>query len=426
MRAVDAALDDPTSKISKWSEFRRRIALQAYHFDKDEVAAAGRLEACLAALGNAGTPDEQVDELAKMAEAFAIVGRGERAREILKLVHNDTLGYAVAPKKDPQYVFWRDVFERACNYDPTGRSARVEFFARLIAGMGETEGRSAAYRLTSAVLRHAALAGPNLGARVALLFETEGLTDWAEMVHSLLLGLIERRPELALAATHAWARLVLPYYGEAHNTTDGARKFVRSALELVSESQVRCLSELLRHRIESESSVVARVALLQSLLDATRARQGDVAALERSVARWQPEAPPDREDRSNSLPDPFGNVRSLREFGEKLSSDVPEETHYRVFEALLRLMPTAKLDDAQMLIRDHPELLADTRVVLAVARLAVSESQSAYARELLGRHRPSRGERAYWDTWRGGAKLDYYRCLIELEGTRPESRHLRN
>ncbi len=168
--------------------------------------------------------------------------------------------------------------------------------------------------------------------------------------------------------------------------------------------------------MEFESSVVARVALLQSLLDATRARQGDVVALERSVARWQLEAPPDREDRSDLSPDPFGNVRSLRVFGEKLSSNVSEETHYRVFEALLRLMPTARLDDAQTLIRDHPELLADTRVVLAVARLAMRESESAYARELLGSHRPSQSERAYWDTWRGGVKLDYYRCLIELDG----------
>ncbi len=143
MQTVDTALSDSTSEISKWSELRRRIALRAYHFDKDKVVATARLEACLAALSKARTPDEQVDELAKMAEAFAIVGRAERAREILKLLHNDTLGYALAPKKDPQYAFWRDVFERACNQDPTGRSARVEFFARLIAGMGETEGRNA-------------------------------------------------------------------------------------------------------------------------------------------------------------------------------------------------------------------------------------------------------------------------------------------
>jgi hypothetical protein len=416
MQAVDTALSDPASEIRGWSEFRRRITLRAYHFDKDELAAACRLEACLTALGNAGTPDEQVDELAKMAKAFAIVGQAERAREILKLLHNDTLGYALAPKKDPQYAFWRDVFDRACSHDPMGRPARVQFFARLIAGMGETEGRSAAYRLTSTVLRHAALASPNLGARVASLFETEGLTDWTEMVHSLLLGLIERRPELALVATHTWARLVLPYYREPHYAMHSAEKFIQSALELVPEPQVRELSELLRFRVESESSIVSRIALLRSLRDATRARQRDVAVLERSIARWQPEAPPDREGRSDSSPDPFGNVQSLLEFGEQLSSDIPPEAQYRVSEALLRLLPTAKLVDAQTLIHHHPELLADLRVVLAVARLAVRESQSAFARGLLGRHRPSRGERAYWDTWRGGVKLDYYRCLIELEG----------
>ncbi len=236
------------------------------------------------------------------------------------------------------------------------------------------------------------------------------------MVNSLLLGLVERRPELALVATHSWARLVLPYYRKPHYTTDGARKFIQSALELVPKAQVRELSELLRFRIASESSITSRAALLRSLLDATRARQGDVAALERSVARWQPEAPPDSEDRSDSSPDPFGNVQSLLEFSEQLSSDIPPEAQYRAFEAVLRLLPTAKLLDAQRLIRQHPELLGDTRVALAVARLAMRENQAAYARELLGRHRPSQGERAYWDTWRGGVKLDYYRCLIELEG----------
>ncbi len=105
MQAVDTALSDPTAKISKWPEFRCRIALRAYQFDKDAVAATVRLEACVAALSNAATPDEQVDELAKIAEAFAIVGRAERAREVLKLLHSDTLGYALAPKKDPQYAF---------------------------------------------------------------------------------------------------------------------------------------------------------------------------------------------------------------------------------------------------------------------------------------------------------------------------------
>ncbi len=279
--------------------------------------------------------------------------------------------------------------------------------------MGETEGRSAAYRLTSAVLRHAALASPNLGARIASLFETEGLTDWAEMVHSLLLGLMGRRPELALIATHAWTRLVLPYHREPHYTTDGATKFIQSALELVPEAQVQELSELLRFRIELESSIASRLALLRSLLDATRARQGDVAALERSVARWAPEAPPDREDRSDSLPDPFGNVQSLPEFGERLSSDIPPETQYRVVKALLRLLLTAKLVDVQKLIRHHPELLADARVVLAVARLAMRENQRAYARELLDKHRPSRGERAY-KRWESATRRSSERVIAHL------------
>jgi hypothetical protein len=48
--------------------------------------------------------------------------------------------------------------------------------------------------------------------------------------------------------------------------------------------------------------------------------------------------------------------------------------------------------------------------------VAIAAGENSYARDLLNRFRPRSDERPYWDRWRGGIKIDYYRCLVELDG----------
>lgn len=81
------------------------MLLQAYDHDRDAETAAGRIEAIVNASLEVRTPEEQVEEIANNARAFALVGRTVRSRELLRNLHSETLGYARAPGKDPQYLF---------------------------------------------------------------------------------------------------------------------------------------------------------------------------------------------------------------------------------------------------------------------------------------------------------------------------------
>jgi hypothetical protein len=162
MAELDAVTSNAKHLVYQWPEFRRQVLLRAYEHDRDQNAAAARIEAIAESRIDAGTPDEQVEEITKNARAFALIGLGSRARALLASVHQHTLGYALAPKKDPQYIFWRDILVRASDADPSRRCERIEFMTRLITGMARTEGRDTAYRLTCTLLEQAAIVGPDL------------------------------------------------------------------------------------------------------------------------------------------------------------------------------------------------------------------------------------------------------------------------
>ncbi|WP_147696049.1 hypothetical protein, partial [Vogesella mureinivorans] len=83
------------------------------------------------------------------------------------------LGYALAPKKDPQYAIWRDILVLANAADPENRVKRVSNLMRQVGGMTETEGSSAAHRLTMSLIEEAMLVGPRFGFEVS-----KTLADW--------------------------------------------------------------------------------------------------------------------------------------------------------------------------------------------------------------------------------------------------------
>ncbi len=123
---------------------RRRLAVGAYRVDGDRVAAVDRLNVLTAELQES-TPSEQIDGLADLAIAFAAVGDIARAKQLLATVPEQCLGYALAPKKDPQYAIWRDILVLANNSDPESRIKRVSNLMRQVGGMsrnGRVVGRA--------------------------------------------------------------------------------------------------------------------------------------------------------------------------------------------------------------------------------------------------------------------------------------------
>jgi hypothetical protein len=370
---------NPKGLVFHWAEFRRAILLRGYEYDQDKNAAAARIQAILNTSIDASTPDEQVEEIARNARAFALIGFPSRSRELLTSIHEHTLGYALAPKKDPQYIFWQDVFVRASNADPGRRRERVEFMTRLLIGMAHTEGRNAAYRLTGALLEQAAIFGSDLAARTALVIERAGLVSWTGMVDPLFRGIVLRRPDLALAATYAWTGLVLPYYHEPYYRESETGKFIRVVIAAAPDGDLEAVTDLFRKRIEVEGAHNIRERLLRVLLDSLRVRGASSGALQQSIDRWREEAPPGAPENTSSPPDPYIGVRTLAEFDATLDG---KEVEYWATQAAERLILSTTFPEARVFLNEHSGLMGDRRIACAAARAAVAAGEFSYAREL--------------------------------------------
>jgi hypothetical protein len=256
---VDRAMTSGGGNLRFRLDVRQNVALTAFEFDADLLAATARLEGALKDLEHESTPENQVSAIAGFAKAFAAIGQEARVRELLSCIHDDTFGYAQAPKRDSQYLFWRDVFKHSCEADATGRASRVAFMLRLVKGMMHTEGRASAYRLTAALLEQAAMEGPSVAAAVAAELEHAGLVSWDGLLDNLLRGLVSRRPDLAMSAIQLWVRLVMPFYEEPHYQESRLGGFMSHTLAIVSASEISPAVEVLRAAIKAESSEDKRI-----------------------------------------------------------------------------------------------------------------------------------------------------------------------
>src|SRR3546814_4605036 len=63
-------------------------------------------------------------------------------------------------------AIWRDIMALANGVDPAHRAQRVSLLMRQVAGMTETEGSSAAHRLTMSLIDEAMQDGPRFGFEV--------------------------------------------------------------------------------------------------------------------------------------------------------------------------------------------------------------------------------------------------------------------
>ena len=183
---------------------RRAYARATFRYERDPGLAETRLAY---EPGIERTPAEQVAEAARTASALADFGLVDRAREILTKMHADGLGYSRAARKDPQYLLWKDLLSRACDEDPSGRPARLQFFARLLVGMADTEGSDAGGRLAPAFVDQAAHAGPAWARAAADFVEEIGLAAWRDLAAGILTGVAKcrTRPHGCVECT-VWSR----------------------------------------------------------------------------------------------------------------------------------------------------------------------------------------------------------------------------
>jgi len=291
------------------TNLRREAAVAIYRCTGDTAEASRRLEPMVEDLVE-DTPAQQIDELANLAISFAQVGNVARARALLARLPDESLGYALPPKKDPQYETWRELLERANEADPGGRPSRVAMLLRQVTGMMQTEGYSAAHRIAAPLLKEAAMCDAQTGWRAGRLLVEQGVIGWALLLDALLFGLVKRRPDLVPAAAVAWCELALPYYMEPYFSESELGTFIEATISAASPADVQAIAQLFLAAIETEARAHERAALLDRLCQAAKTRGASSRSMEDACERWKAESPPPRH---SYTPTRYDDVSSLAE-----------------------------------------------------------------------------------------------------------------
>ncbi len=211
---IDGLVENDDNNLSRSDLFRLKFIEAAYRCDHNQDDARRRIEAIESAIRSDRTPQDAVRFRADIAKAFCQVGSLDRAWKSLAAMHDDTFGYWLRAKKEPQYEFWAWAYLRACDADPACCGDFAKEFGRFILGMDETEGDETARRLIGDLLQGGASSPPVVAALIDRLIESS-LTSWAEIASSCLRGVATHNPHLSILCIDLFSRLVVPFYDGA-------------------------------------------------------------------------------------------------------------------------------------------------------------------------------------------------------------------
>lgn len=410
-RAVLREIDDAiaTSTLNGTWDIRLRLAVAAYRIDGDRAVAVARLQVLAGELQE-DTPSAQLDGLADLAMSLAAVGEVERAKLVLATVPEQCLGYALPPKKDPQYAIWRDIMVLANGIDSRQRAQRVSLLMRQVAGMTETEGSSAAHRLTMSLIDEAMQAGPRFGFDVSTSLADWHLISWPNRVDLLMTGMVRRRPETFMACATVWCGLCLPFYMEPYYRDPD--HFIDVATDAAGPGQIAQLAQMLLDAIEVASRAHERLALLQRLRTAAAKHGLQSAKLDAAVERWSSEAP---EPRCSYTPSKYDSEATLEELEHAFEAD-GNELNYNAPYRFAELAESAPLYLVQRMYERWDSLQSDARCRFMLVKRLAEAGEVEYARKLVLGYEQSKDPWSSWSQWMGGGKFRYFEARRLLDG----------
>ena len=394
---IEKRQTDPQSPLAL-SAPRRSFAVAMYNIEHDASAASERLayEA-----GKDWTPGEAFSRAAEAATALSHFGLQERASAVLRAVHTEGLGCYLRAKKDPQYLFWQEVFKRANRADISGRDTRVRFLGRFFEGLSNTEGRGVAQRSIEAVLEEAARCGAPLAAAILDMAELSDLTTWREMVECVVSGVVQADTAYVSIATILFTCIGLPFGIGNLEQTQGI--LVKNA----PAQQLAHVIQRIQSAVEVEIPADIRASNLENLFEIA-ARKGGALDLSQ-INRWRRDSPPDRTE-SGSDDDPFSAARDLQELKLIFGTLEGRSQAYRVKYALTRIAQSTPYEELKSFIDDEPDACANEQIYDEMARRALKLGRRREFEYFLGKLESLLQDRSSWGgTWSGDAKQRYYR-----------------
>lgn len=380
---------------------RRAYARAMFAKDGDSAKAIERIafDHCV----QERTPSEQLVHAAETAAVYLELGEHARARAAIEAMHLDGFGYALAAKKDPQYIWWCECYERACAEDPARRIERTQFFVRLLNGMSKTVGDNAGGRIIGAAFVEAGREGGILVPTVCNLAEQTDLSAWPDLVAGVVKGIVAARPEFAPAAAVVYGHLALPFTGRDFDFIG------RVLVEAAPDDNLAALVETLLICTETSAHPFWRATALTEIEGAARVR--GLYIPQARLQRWMGIT---TNDAGGDDLDPFAGVNTLDEFESELKAR-KGASDWRIRRAFERLITTGDYPTAKRIF-ESTSALSEYGPAELLAERAIEQGARADAVEMLHRLKVKSDERGSWGGWAGDARLKYHRVAVKLGG----------
>jgi len=414
VEAVDRILADHPMVRDRTFSLEMMIAKAVAKLGQDAEGAERRLDGLLERRDQ-GTPAQFLESTARLAEAFARVGRPARGQALLAEQRAHTLGYALRAKKDPQYAFWVTLLQKANQADPSRRSERVRVLARQAIGMASTEGSDAAGRIANDLILEAGMDSAQLGSSVADALLEAGLIDMPEIVDALMTGMVRRDPRLVLPCVETWRSLCLPFYRAAYYRESQEGNFIQEAIQAVNPEILDDVGRLLLDDIEIHAQIDVRPALVNALKAALSQRGANLAAVEAARVRIAGDAPLPRD--SGNSPMRYDDALDMSGLAERLDADAASgAVSFDAALAFQRLVSSSDFDLALGVFDRHPEICEDNRARFALVDRALAAGQREVAVRLTSEYQSGTDRSFSWSWMMGGGRQRYFRARLQLEG----------
>lgn len=406
------------NRISRFSSFRLVFAKEVYDFDGDQVKAIQRLRYLSDIIETEYTPHSAVQTRVELASSLAEVGAIDQAKEELSLIHKDTCGYWLAAKKEPQYLFWNEAFERACRTAPDKSKEFSAKFAQFVIGLSDTEGRSTGYRIVYELLQNSTTSPDQCAGIISRLIETD-LASWAYIVSAALQGIVLLRKDLAYPCFILYCKLVIPFASDkAYNAIapiyqrlpEGERKkaeeyFVRCAQLFADTSNEEALLSHLKNVSSTEN---------EELVYALKRAQQELAELRDEGPRNSGSSSSyDEKEKELNLID---SLSALIDFSDGASQyGQKKDVDYSYARRATKLLEVSSLPELLSFLEERPITLKDAKFTIAATSRLVDLGATQKADELYLRAEKYASD-GNWSRWLGGEKIAFQKLRKKREG----------
>lgn len=414
IEAVDRILGDHPMVRGRTFSLEMMIAKAVANLGQNADDADRRLDGLLERRDQ-GTPGQFLESTARLAEAFARVGRPARSQTLLVEQRAHTLGYALRAKKDPQYAFWMTLLRKVNQADPSRRAERVRVLARQAIGMASTEGSDAAGRIAHGLILEAAMDSAQLGSSVADALLEAGLIEMPEIVDALMAGMIRRDPRIVLSCVKTWLSLCLPFHRAAYYRVSEEGNFIREAIQTAGPEILDDIVRLLLDSIAIHAQVDVRPELIDALKAALSLRGADLATVEAARVRIAGDVPLPRS--GGNSPMRYDDALDMRELADRLDADAASgAASFEAGSAFRRLVSASDFNLALEVFDRYPKIQEDNRARFSLVDRALVEGQREVAIRLTNEYQPDADRSFSWSWMMGGGRQRYFRARLQLEG----------